>query len=137
MGRLRYTALTSLDGYVADAYGGFGWATPDDQVHRAINDLEREVGTIVYGRRMFEVMRYWATAPEPGETSAAALPHPARGRRRHATHHTLARAEPSGDGPVVVGGGLPWLPTGLQAQFELAGVREVSGGVVHLHYRTV
>lgn len=71
MGRVRYAAITSLDGYVADERGSFDFAMPDEEVHLAINELEREVGTVVYGRRMFEVMRYWATAPEPGETSAA------------------------------------------------------------------
>jgi len=72
MGRVRYTAITSLDGYVADAHGSFVWAAPDEVTHRAINELESGVGTVVYGRRMYEVMRYWATAPEPGETSQAA-----------------------------------------------------------------
>jgi len=61
MGRLVYTAITSLDGYVADAAGSFEWAAPDAQVHAAVNDLEREVGTHLYGRRMYEVMRVWET----------------------------------------------------------------------------
>ena len=71
MGRVRYTAITSLDGYVTDAHGSFVWATPDEVTHRAINELESGVGTVVYGRRMYEVMRFWATAPEPDETSQA------------------------------------------------------------------
>lgn len=71
MGRVRYAAITSLDGFVADERGKFEFAMPDEEVHLAVNALEREVGTVVYGRRMYEVMRYWATAPEPGETSAA------------------------------------------------------------------
>jgi dihydrofolate reductase len=60
--KLRYTAITSLDGYVADAHGSFDWAAPDESVHPIVNDLEREVGTYLYGRRMYEVMRYWETA---------------------------------------------------------------------------
>jgi dihydrofolate reductase len=72
MGRVVYSAITSLDGYVADAQGSFTWAKPDELTHRAINELEAAVGTVVYGRRMYEVMRYWADAPEPGETSEAA-----------------------------------------------------------------
>lgn len=71
MGRVVYSAITSLDGYVADAQGSFVWAQPDEETHRAINELEADVGTVVYGRRMYEVMRFWATAPEPGETSQA------------------------------------------------------------------
>jgi dihydrofolate reductase len=62
MARLIYTSITSLDGYVADANGAFDWAAPDEEVHAYINDLERPAGTYLYGRRMYEVMRYWETA---------------------------------------------------------------------------
>ena len=63
MARLRYTAITSLDGYVNDSDGGFAWAEPSEQLHRFVNDLEREVGTHLLGRRLYETMRYWETAP--------------------------------------------------------------------------
>ena len=63
MGKLRYTAITSLDGYTADAHGSFDWAAPDEAVHSFVNDLERDIGAYLYGRRMYEVMRYWETAP--------------------------------------------------------------------------
>jgi dihydrofolate reductase len=59
---LIYSAITSLDGYVADEEGNFDWAAPDDEVHAFVNDLERPIGTYLYGRRMYEVMRYWETA---------------------------------------------------------------------------
>jgi dihydrofolate reductase len=59
MAKLIYAALTSLDGYVNDEEGGFGWAKPDEQVHRYVNELERPTGTYLYGRRMYEVLRYW------------------------------------------------------------------------------
>jgi dihydrofolate reductase len=59
MAKLIYAALTSLDGYVNDEDGGFGWAKPDEQVHRYVNELERPTGTYLYGRRMYEVLRYW------------------------------------------------------------------------------
>ncbi len=62
MARLIYSAITSLDGYVADEAGKFDWAAPDEEVHRFVNDLERPVGTYLYGRRMYEVMVYWETA---------------------------------------------------------------------------
>ncbi|SDE20910.1 dihydrofolate reductase family protein [Rhodococcus tukisamuensis] len=71
MGRLIYSAIASIDGYTADADGNFDWAAPDEEVHGAVNDLERTVGTNLYGRRMYETMRYWETAPtgpdEPAE----------------------------------------------------------------------
>lgn len=59
MGELIYAAIASLDGYVADADGDFGWAKPDDEVHAFVNDLERPIGTYLYGRRMYEVMAAW------------------------------------------------------------------------------
>ncbi len=62
MAKLIYSAITSLDGYVADTDGNFDWAAPDEEVHTFINDLERPVGTYLYGRRMYEVMVYWETA---------------------------------------------------------------------------
>jgi dihydrofolate reductase len=59
--QLIYTAITSLDGYLADEQGRFDWAEPDEEVHRFVNDLERPVGTHLYGRRMYEVMAAWET----------------------------------------------------------------------------
>lgn len=63
MGRLRYLAITSLDGFVNDAEGGFDWAFPTDDLHQVFNNLDREVGTHLMGRRLYEVMRFWETAP--------------------------------------------------------------------------
>jgi len=62
MAKLIYSAITSLDGYVADEDGNFDWAAPDEEVHTFVNDLERPVGTYLYGRRMYETMVYWETA---------------------------------------------------------------------------
>jgi dihydrofolate reductase len=62
MAKLIYSAITSLDGYVADEDGNFDWAAPDEEVHSFVNDLERPVGTYLYGRRMYETMVYWETA---------------------------------------------------------------------------
>jgi dihydrofolate reductase len=59
MAKLIYSAITSLDGYVADEDGNFDWAAPDEEVHSFVNDLERPVGTYLYGRRMYEVMVFW------------------------------------------------------------------------------
>jgi dihydrofolate reductase len=59
--KLIYSAIASLDGYVEDAQGTFHWAAPDEEVHAFVNDLERAVGTYLYGRRMYETMVYWET----------------------------------------------------------------------------
>jgi dihydrofolate reductase len=61
MAKLIYSAITSLDGYVADEDGNFEWAAPDEEVHAFVNDLERSVGTHLYGRRIYEVMVVWET----------------------------------------------------------------------------
>jgi dihydrofolate reductase len=61
MAKLIYSAVTSLDGYVADEDGNFDWAEPDEEVHSFVNELERTVGTYLYGRRMYEVMGAWET----------------------------------------------------------------------------
>jgi dihydrofolate reductase len=61
MARLIYSAITSLDGYIEDEQGKFQWAAPDDEVHAYVNDLERPIGTQLYGRRMYETMVFWET----------------------------------------------------------------------------
>lgn len=61
MAKLIYSAIASLDGYVEDREGKFDWAAPDDEVHAFVNELERPVGTYLYGRRMYETMVYWET----------------------------------------------------------------------------
>ncbi len=59
MAKLIYSAIRSLDGYVADEAGSFDWAVPDEEVHAFVNDLERPIGTYLYGRRLYEVMVAW------------------------------------------------------------------------------
>ena len=61
MAKLIYSAITSLDGYIEDENGNFDWAAPDEDVHTFINDLERPIGTYLYGRRMYDVMVGWET----------------------------------------------------------------------------
>ena len=63
MAKLVYTAITSLDGYVADEDGKFDWAAPDEEVHAFVNDLERSIGTYLYGRRLYDTMLVWETVP--------------------------------------------------------------------------
>ena len=67
MAKLIYSVLASLDGYVEDPSGKFDWAAPDAEVHSFVNELERSVGTHLYGRRMYETMRFWEDPPELAE----------------------------------------------------------------------
>jgi dihydrofolate reductase len=66
MAKLIYAALASLDLYVEDTSGEFGWAAPDAEIHAFVNELERPIGTYLYGRRMYETMRYWHDPPGLG-----------------------------------------------------------------------
>jgi dihydrofolate reductase len=70
MANLVYSAIASLDGFIADEHGDFQWAAPDEEVHAFVNDLERPVGTYLYGRRMYEVMEVWETMSTDGEPEA-------------------------------------------------------------------
>ena len=71
MTKLIYTALTSLDGYIEDDQGRFDWAVPDAEVHEFVNDLERPIGTHLYGRQMYETMAVWQTVGDEPDLSAA------------------------------------------------------------------
>ena len=70
MAKLVYSAITSLDGYVNDAEGGWDWSAPDEQVHEFVNELERPIGTYLLGRRMYEVLVAWETMETAGEPEA-------------------------------------------------------------------
>ncbi|HEY1855596.1 MAG TPA: dihydrofolate reductase family protein [Solirubrobacterales bacterium] len=70
MGKLVYSAIASLDGFVEDERGEFQWAAPDEEVFAFVNELERPIGTYLYGRRMYETMAYWETA-EAGDGASA------------------------------------------------------------------
>jgi dihydrofolate reductase len=65
--KLIYSAIASLDLYVADGQGSFEWAAPDEEVHAFVNELERPIGTYLYGRRMYEVMAAWENLPREGD----------------------------------------------------------------------
>ncbi len=72
MAQLIYSTIASLDGYVEDQRGNIDWATPDDEVFSFVAELERPIGTYLYGRRMYDTMLYWETAHlAPGQPGVA------------------------------------------------------------------
>ena len=73
MAKLIYSAFTSLDGYVADETGNFDWAELDVEVNAFINSLERQIGTYLFGRKMYETMAVWETTDVIPQLTAAAL----------------------------------------------------------------
>jgi dihydrofolate reductase len=161
MAKLIYSAITSLDGYVADEEGNFDWAAPDEEVHSFVNDLERQVGTYLYGRRMYEAI--WQAADKivyskTLETLASARTRIERDFDPEAVRQlktAVARDITVGGpdaaqaikaglvdeyhlfvAPIVVGGGKQSLPDDVRLKLELLDERRFGSGVVHLHYRT-
>jgi dihydrofolate reductase len=181
--KLIYSAITSLDGYVVDAHGNFDWAAPDEEVHAFVNDLERPIGTYLYGRRMYETMVFWETAqtslPDPSTivsdysdiwqaadkiVYSTTLPvvssektwlerefDPEEIRQlkaKAASDISIGGPQLAAEAiraglvdeyhqflhPVVVGGGIHWLPPGVRLDLELLDERRFDSGVVHLHY---
>lgn len=66
MAKLVFGMMQSLDGYIAGAEGGPGLPMPDEELHRHFNASVQASAGILYGRRMYEVMRYWEE-DEPGQ----------------------------------------------------------------------
>ena len=121
MAKLIYSAIVSLDGYVADQSGNFDWAAPDEEVHAFVNDLERPTGTYLYGRRRGHAADLTVGGPGlAGQAIRAGLVD---------DYHLFLT-------PVVVGGGTPALPDGVRRELELLDERRFGGGVVDLRYRT-
>ena len=183
MGSLVYTGLVSLDGYVVDASGSFDWAMPDEQVHAFVNELERPVGTHLYGRRLYEVMLAWETmdtADAPAEIAdyatvwrgsdkvvySSTLASVSSGRTRlerefdveavrrlkdesvglvsiggptlaaHAVRAGLVDEFQLFVSPVIVGGGIRFLPDDVSLELELIDQRRFDNGVVYSSYRS-
>jgi dihydrofolate reductase len=178
---LIYSVIMSLDGYTADADGKFEWAAPDEEVHAFVNELERPIGTYLYGRKMYETMRFWED-PDPAVSHSPASQDYARiwqaadkivysttlteaptartrierafdpetirelkhrgdvsvggpGLAAHAIRARLVDEYQLLVTPVIVGGGTPALPAGVQATLHLAGERRFASGVVYLRYQ--
>ena len=179
---LIYSVIASLDGYTADADGKFDWAAPDDEVHAFVNEVERPIGTYLYGRRMYETMRYWEDPELTGQSAVArdyagiwqsadkivystSLAESPTARTRiersfdpEAIRALKQRGDVSVGGPglaahairarlvdeyqlfvtpVIVGGGTPALPAGIQASLGLASERRFASGVVYLRYQAL
>ncbi|UKA65765.1 dihydrofolate reductase family protein [Arthrobacter sp. FW306-05-C] len=184
MAQLIYSAIMSLDGYTADPNGNFAWSAPDEEIHAFINDLERDVGAYLLGRRMYEVMSVWETmgtqddpeviqdyarlwaaadkvvystsldtvstpmtrlerqfvpdaVQELKSTSARNISIGGPTLAAHALNAGLVDECQLFINPVTVGGGLRFLPDGLDLKLELLEERRFSNGVVYLRYRTV
>src|SRR3954470_16321678 len=67
--KLIYSMAVSLDGFIAGPDGTFEWSRPDEELHRFFNDQARETGVELYGRRLYETMRFWETRDQEPSAS--------------------------------------------------------------------
>lgn len=117
MAKLIYDAFTSLDGYVADEHGNFAWAELlDEEVFAFINNRERQIGTYLFGRKMYETMAVWETPEVIPNLPATAL-----------EYAPIWRAAEK----IVYSGTLQAVSTAktrLERTFEAEAVRELKAG---------
>ena len=118
MGKLIYIANASLDGYCEDRNGGIDFGAPDEEYFGFINDLERPVGIYLYGRRMYEAMTYWETAPIHDQPSwVVDFTNIWRGADKFVFSKTLASASSS--------------RTTLQREFDVEAIRQMKAETAH------
>jgi len=105
----------SADGYVMDADGNFDWSEPDDEIHEYWNESQRETVLNVYGRKLWETMRFWQAPPEGLPPVQQAFGEAWRATPTVVVSRTLRRVDGAElvrdvaeiadrDGPVQVGG---------------------------------
>ena len=137
MAKLIYTALTSLDGFIEDAQGGFDWAAPDAEVWRALDKVvySRTLDAVSTPRTRLErefdpeaVRRIKDAADRDISVSGPGL-------AQHAFRAGLVDEVHLLVLPVVIGGGKPGLPRGIKVDLELLDQRRFANGVVHVHHR--
>ncbi|MDX6256267.1 MAG: hypothetical protein QOJ11_2601 [Frankiales bacterium] len=58
---LIYSMSVSVDGFIADRAGAFGWTVPKGEQFRS--HIARELGGYLCGRRIYETMLVWETDP--------------------------------------------------------------------------
>ena len=93
MPKRHYSTICSLDGFMTDADGNFDWAEPDEEVHSYFNDQERQFGTFLYGRRLYETMRYWESEPSEEEWSPVAREYAGVWRAAHKVVYSTTLAD--------------------------------------------
>jgi dihydrofolate reductase len=126
MVKLIYSAIASLDGYVADEDGNFDWAEPDAEVHAFVNDLERPIGTYLYGRRLYEVMVYWETLPDLAQEPPVIqdFAHIWQAAEKVVYSRTLAQ-ERNAVGPLSLTAYGPGTRTRIEREFDPEAVRHM------------
>lgn len=73
MAKIVYAMLMSLDGYITGPQQEFALPVPQAELHRHFNQLMRQTSVALYGRRMYEVMRYWDSPERERDSSEVEL----------------------------------------------------------------
>jgi dihydrofolate reductase len=60
---LNYSMSVSVDGFIADREGAFGWGAPSEELFRFHTALVSDLGGYLLGRRLYEAMLVWETDP--------------------------------------------------------------------------
>ena len=119
MAKLIYSAITSLDGYVADDEGNFDWAEPDEELHVFVNDMERSIGTYLYGRAMYETMVFWETAHALDDEPQYVLDYARIWQRAEKIVYSTTLASASSE------------KTRIEREFDSAAVREMKASLTN------
>jgi dihydrofolate reductase len=136
MGKLIYLMTTSLDGYVADEDGNFGWAMPTEEVHAFVNETLRNVGTVLMGRKLYETMKVFdpntiqKLVAESDKDFDIGGPHLAAVAIKAGIvdeYHQIIV-------PELIGSGNYWLPRDVKSKLKLVDLRKFENGFVHLQY---
>jgi dihydrofolate reductase len=132
MAKLVFGMMLSLDGYVAGPEGGANLPMPDETLHRHFNDHVRGIAGSLYGRRMYELMRYWDD-DQPGQ-DAVGLDFGAawRAKPKWVVSRTLTSVGPNAmlvDGDLE--GFVRTLKTDHEGEIDVAGA-ELAGQLTEL-----
>jgi dihydrofolate reductase len=85
---LIYSMSVSVDGFISDREGAFGWTLPNEEQFRFHIAQTRELGRLLLGRRLYETMLVWETDPSMRDRRA-------RGRvRRRLVRYPEGRLQP-------------------------------------------
>jgi dihydrofolate reductase len=95
MGKLIYSLTTSLDGYGADEKGNFEWTQPSEEVHAFVNNIVRNVGTFLLGRKMYETLAVWDTIRDTDSNAMNQFAEIWRAAKKRVYSSSLLEAETS------------------------------------------
>ena len=133
---LIYSMSVSVDGFIADRGGGFGWTVPGEEQFRFHIAQTRGLGGYLCGRRLYEIMLPWETDPSMRDSElGVAFADVWCGLPKVVFSRTLDELRMFRN-PVVVGGGTPFLPPVTEdIRLDLVETRTFGSRVIYERYR--